>query len=65
MKLRTGRSIYRIPPYSQIIYVHIRGNHPHNQMVDYVLHQIDLGDMAELGRKERRKAPREIGRAHV
>lgn len=57
MKLRRGRAVYKVPPYSQILCAYVEGNQRHNQMVSYMLQQVDLGDLASVGDDERRKIP--------
>ena len=52
MKLRTGRSVYKLPEHSQVLLVIIEGNQKHNQDVDYVLIQIDKRELP-IGKKLR------------
>jgi hypothetical protein len=48
MKLRTGRSEYKIVPVGRVDHAFIEGNQLHNQMYDLMLRQIELRDSANL-----------------
>lgn len=45
MKLRKGRSHYKIPAHSQVFQVFIEGNQRHNQMAALMLCQTSLEDL--------------------